>query len=96
MRLEDDRQQLIAQARGALGMSAADVDDAARRFAARLELDEQRGGWRSAPEFAPMVRTWGRVMLLGAIGIAVVAVTMARCPLYERAITPPPVTDPTG
>jgi hypothetical protein len=90
---EEDRVQLLAQARHALGISAADVDDAARRFAARIEADSQRGGWRSSFELAPIFRTWGRVLVLGAIGVGLVALGMSRCPLYEQAIAPPPVAD---
>lgn len=91
---QEDRVQLIAQARHALRISAADVDHAARRFAARIEVDSERGGWRSSFELAPMFRTWGRVLVLGAIGVGLVAISMSRCPLYERAIAPPVVSEP--
>lgn len=96
MTLQEDRAELIAQARGALGISAVDIDDAARRFAARLEADEQRGGWRGSLEFVPVIRTWGRVLVLGAVGVALIAVTMVKCPLYEQAIAPPPVVESSG
>jgi hypothetical protein len=92
---QEDRVQLLAQARQALGISAVEVDQAARRFAARLEVDSQRGGWRSSFELAPMLRTWGRVIVLGAIGVGLVALSVSRCPAYEKAIAPPVVTEPT-
>lgn len=96
MNVEEDREQLIGQARAALEIRPIDLDEAARRFAARLDADAQRGAWRGSTEFVPLVRTWGRVLVLGAIGIALIALSMARCPLYERAIAPPAPAESEG
>ncbi len=91
--LEEDRVQLIAQAREALRIGPADVDAAAHRFHARIETDAERGGWQGSIELLPVVRTWGRVLILGALGVALIATTMSRCPLYEQAIAPPVATE---
>lgn len=91
--IEEDRAQLIAQARRALDLDADHLEEAARRFSARLESDHDRGQWRASFEVVPILRSWGRVMVLGALGIGLVALTMARCPLYERAIAPMPAPE---
>lgn len=91
--IEEDRAQVLAQARLALDLDAAAVEEAARRFSSRLESDQARGEWRGSVEFLPMLRSWGRVMVLGALGIGLLALSMARCPLYEQAIAPLPSPD---
>jgi opacity protein-like surface antigen len=88
--IEEDRAQVLAQARRALDLDADHLEEAARRFSARIESEQAREQWRGSVELIPMLRSWGRVMVLGAIGIGLVALSMARCPLYEQAIAPLP------
>lgn len=90
MNPERAREELVAQARAALEIEPEEVERAHRRFVARLDADAERGGWRNNTELRPVFAFWARTLLLGFIGVTVIALGWWRCPLYELSVAAPP------
>jgi hypothetical protein len=84
--MEPDRaSDLLADVRASLAVTPGEIDRAHERFVARLEVDAQRGGWRDRFELGPFVRTWLRLVVLGAITVTFIAIAWTKCSPYERA-----------
>lgn len=89
MNADESRAELISHARAALDRHSSDVEGAHRRFLARLEAEADQGTWRARREFAPFVRQWLRVLVLGALAVGLVTLSWAHCPMYELSVADP-------